>query len=136
MIDFRVVYKHIVSEKCEWRRKSWFYHSIPILGNTCINVPHMVGINIPLCVWAHLTSSEQTNLAREKLTETRSFPAGWIYLWPLIWKEGCCRNMQTGLTGFMNAVVCLCLVNSVILSQAADNMEGNVALSEVRHKWE
>ncbi|XP_005945736.1 cytosolic phospholipase A2 gamma [Haplochromis burtoni] len=38
--------------------------------------------------------------------------------------------MQTGLTGFMNAVVCLCFVNSVILSQAADNMEGNVALSE------
>ncbi|KAL3987691.1 hypothetical protein ACER0C_014806 [Sarotherodon galilaeus] len=38
--------------------------------------------------------------------------------------------MQTGLTGFMNAVVCLCLVNSVILSQAADNMEGDVALSE------
>lgn len=42
--------------------------------------------------------------------------------------------MQTGLTGFMNAVVCLCFVNSVILSQAADNMEGNVALSEVRHQ--
>lgn len=62
----------------------WFYHSISILGNTCVKVPHMVGINIPLRVWAHLTScSAQTNLARGKLTETRSFPAGWIELFNL-----------------------------------------------------